>query len=325
MTAIYEGVAGNELDVRANPARGDNTVPGTTVAIVKVGTGTPGTGIASIAAVISAIATTWYTDIIIGLNDPTTLGVLDAALASRYTAMENVDSTAYVAWRGTQGQLVTQATGINCQWLVAIGVTNPQDPTWRWSAALGGVAARAFTDDPARQLRGLALPNIIPPAPADLMYEPEQEALLEAGVATWEAAPDGTVIIQRAISTYTESALGVPDGAWRDIMIAKVMTRIRWDWKNYLLLVAPNAKLAPDGSVASLYDPTIMTPRVLHGLWAARSALYEQAGWIENAAANAQAAIFEIDPNDKNRVNSQRPLTIIGNYMVSAERLLFAA
>jgi phage tail sheath gpL-like len=325
ITALFPGVAGNELDLRINPAQGDQSVPGVTMAIVPIGTGTVGAGVASIAAVLTAIATTWYTDILIGLNDSVSLAALQTALTSRYTAMQNVDSHAYVAWKGTQGQLDADIAGLDCPFISVMGVTNPQDPTWRWSAALAGVAAAALMADPARQLRGLALPNIIAPAPADRMFEPEQNALLEVGIATWLVAPDGTVIIQRLVTSYTTSPLGVPDGAWRDIMTPKVMTRIRYDWKNYLLLNWPQAKLAPDGSLAAEYDSSVATPKRIQASWAARCTLYARAGWIENEAATIAASVFSIDPNDKNRLNSQRQVQVIGNLMIDAEQLLFAA
>ena len=322
VTAAWHGLSGNEIDIRINPARADQTVPGVDIAIVGM---SGGAGVPSIASIISEIGTTWYTDIGIGFTDPTSLAAIQTALLERYTAMQNVDSTCYATWIGSQGTLASDIDGINCQFLVVMGVTNPQDPSWRWTGALTGVAAAAFNADPARQLRGLVLPNIIAPAPNAQMQEPEQQALLAEGISTFEVSPSNQVLIQRLVSTYTLSNLDVPDAAWQDIMTAKTMTRIRFDWKNFLKLVAPRAKLSDDGSLASQYDASIMTPGRLAGLWAGRCQLYEKAGWIENSAASAQQSVFQRDPNDRNRVNSQLVVTVIGNDMVNACQLLFVA
>jgi phage tail sheath gpL-like len=298
-----------------------------TIAVVDIGNATAGAGInnTALTAAINAIATTWYTDIMSGFTDSTSVTAIQAALLSRYSAMQHVDSHCYIGWEGSQGVLAGKLSGVNNQFLSVIGVTNPQDPTWRWSSALAGVAAAALVADPARQLRGLTLPNIIAPAIADRIYEPEQEALLAEGISTFDVAKNGSVQISRVVTTYTQSNLGVPDATWRDIMTAKVMTRIRWDWKNYLLLNYPRAKLSDDGSTAAEYDPSVVTPKRLQASWAARCKLYARAGWIENEDVTIAASVFARDPTDRNRVNSQRQLQIIGNNMVDAEQLLFAA
>jgi phage tail sheath gpL-like len=323
ITAIFNGALGNAFDLRINPAASDVTVPGVTAAIVPIGTAVAGTGVPDITPVMSAIANTWYTGINCGFNDPTTLEILGNALVSRYNAMQTVDSHAYIAWTGTQGQIATASAGVNDQFLSSPGITNPQDPHWRWSAALCGVAEASSLNDPSQQMRGLVLPNIIAPASADQMFEPEQQALLAAGVTMWDVTPSNQVILTRVVTTYTASALGVPDAAWRDIMVPKTMTRIRYDWRNYLLLNFPNYKLSPDGSTASKYNSNVVTPRVIQGLWAARCKTYAKVGWIENEDATIAQSTFAIDPADKNRLNSRRKVQIIGNYMIDAEQLVF--
>lgn len=322
ITSRLKSVLANEYDIRKNPSSRDMTVPGVTMAITQM---TGGTGTPDITSVLATIAGSWYTDIQAGWPDVTTQGLVQAELANRFNAMVGLDGHAYTCWPGTQGQIATDATGFNGQFVSPIGITNAQQPSWVIGAALAGVATRELTNDPARQLRGLALPGIIAPARGDRMYEVEQQALLVEGVSTFDVTVDGTVILQRVVTSYTTSPLGVPDAAWHDIMTPKTLTRIRWDWKNYCALVYPRAKLADDGSLAAEHDPNVVTPRRLKAAWAARCKLYEQAGWIEGSAATAAASVFERDPNNRNRVNAQLQVRIIGNLMITAVQLQFAA
>ncbi len=324
ITAICAGAIGNCYDIRVDPALGDYTVPGVDIAITAM---TGGEGVPEITAVLAAIATTWYTDAVTCFTDTAqTLAALQPALIERAGPINPLDTYVTIAWTGTQGQLAgLMSQDVNCEYLVALGVQNPQQPPWVWAASLSAVAAAALLDDPARQLKTLVLPGVIAPAPADrIMYE-EQAALLTDGIATFDVAPDGSVILQRVVTTYTESADGAPDTSWQDVMTPRVMTRIRYDWTQYLKLVYPRNKLADDGSVAAEYDPSVATPTRLKNAWAARSMLYEKQGWIENSAETAQQAIFVRDANNRNQVNAQMPVQVLGNLMINAQQLVFDA
>jgi phage tail sheath gpL-like len=323
-TSRVAGAVGNEYDIRANPALGDVTVPGVTITVTQP---TGGEGVPGIEGVLSAITTTWYTDIFTCFTDTAqTLADLQPVLIERNNPVNPVDSVAWIAWEGTQGQLATLVgEGVNSQFVVAMGVTNPPQPTWIWSASMAAVAAFALMNDPARQLQRLTQPGVIAPAPADQMQFEEQQALLAAGIATFDVAPDNSVTIQRAVTTYTENPLGVPDTSWQDVMSVKVMSRIRYDWAAYRKLIYPRNKLSDDNSVASQYDQTIATPKRLANSWAARCLVYEKAGWIEDAASLAQQAVFIRDANNRNQIDASIPINVLGNLMVMAQQLVFTA
>jgi len=321
ITSIVAGATGLEYDIRANTALGDTTVPGVTIAATQM---TGGTGVPELTAVLTAIANTWYTDIVCCFTDPAqTLAALQPALISRAGPMNPLDSTVYIGWDGTQGAMAALiGEGVNSQYVVAIGMTNAQQPTWVWAGSLAGVAAFNLMNDPARQLLGLTLPGVIAPAPADRMMYQEQQAQLAEGIATWDVAPDNSVILQRVVTTYTESPLGVLDTSWQDLMTSKVMTRIRYDWTNYLKLIYPRNKLADTGSLAAAYDPNVATPLTIDNAWAARCQLYEKVGWIINSATTAAAATFVRDPNNRNQVDANMPIQVIGNLMINAMQLV---
>jgi phage tail sheath gpL-like len=320
VTAKHAGFVGDMLDMRLNYQIGDATPTGITPTITAIAGGTLNP---SLAGVISAIAASWYTDIVLPFYDSANMALVTAMLATRYQAMGKLDTHAWVCAPGTYGALLSQSQYYNSPYRSVLGVTNGLQPPWIWAATMAGVGVFNLTNDPARQLRGLALPGILAPAPADRMPIAEQELLLTDGVSTFDVQADGTVVLQRVVTEYQKTNLGVPDTAWHDVMVPKVMTRIRYDWVNYTQLLYPRNKLSDDGTLAAEYDPNVVTPKRMKATWAARSRLYEQQGWLENTATLAANSVFVRDGTDRNRLNSQQPVQIIGNLMVLAGVLEF--
>jgi phage tail sheath gpL-like len=187
------------------------------------------------------------------------------------------------------------------------------------------VASFHLTNDPARQLRSLALPGIIAPDPAARFTPLEQDLLLRDGVSVFDVNPDGTVRLARVITTYQTSPLAVEDTAWLDITVPKTLSRIRYDWSGYVSLTYPRSKLADDGSPAAEYSDAVVTPRQMKGSWGARCALYERQGWIEDAARTVAESTFVRDGTDRNRLNAVQRVRVIGNLMILAASLQFEA
>ena len=325
LTARQAGLIGNEIDVRFNLNAGDAFPPGLTVLVAgaQQATLSGGTGSPDITSALSAVASDWYTDIAIGWNDATNVGVFTTELARRYTAMGRLDAHGYIAKPGTLGTLASYGLALNSQFLTCVGLKAPVSPSWIIAASLAAVARFNLTNDPARQMRTVPLPGVIGPAPADRFIPSEEDALLRDGIATVHTHSDGSVICDRIITTYQTSTLGVIDAAWLDIMVPKVMTRLRYDWRSFLGLVYPRNKLADDGALAGEYDDTVVTPGRMRSSWAGRCRLYEQFGWIENSKATAAASLFVRDQSDRNRLNTRQEVRIIGNLMVLAGALEF--
>ena len=324
-TARHGGLCGNDIKLEVGALVGDSLAPGMTATVVGMSGGATNPAIST---VISAINNIRYSDIVCPWQDESNIQALTAELDRRYGAMVKLDGTGYVVFTGSFSTIQTTKSYVNGKCLTAMGITNPPTVPWALAAAFGGMAATKLTDDPARQLRGLALPGIVGSRPVDHMYDQERELLLEGGVSTFTELVDGTVVLERVVSTYLTNSEGVPDPAWQDIMTSKVMTRVRYDWRNYWGLLYPRNKLAPDGSIAAQYDPSVVTPNRAKGSWIARCRLYEQAGWLTDMTTGlklAQQAVFMIDPNNKNRLLGTQPLNIIGNMMTLADIITFMA
>lgn len=322
LTARHRGEVGNEIDVRLNLRVDDATPAGLTFVIAN---GTAGATNPVLSAALSVVASEWFTDIVVPWTDTTNVGLLTTELARRYNAMARLDMHGWVGFRGTFSALSTRGALLNSPYLTAIGANTAPQPGYVWAAALAGVASFHLANDPARQLRSLVLPGILAPAQAARFIDSERDLLLRDGISTFTVTVDGSVVLERVITTYQTTSLGAPDTAWLDAMVPKTLTRIRWDWGIHMALNWPRAKLAMDNDLAAEYAADVATPRRLHASWAGRCKLYARQGWIENVDATVAESVFQINGSDRNRVDAIQKLQLIGNLMVLAGALEFQA
>jgi len=321
-TAKNKGLAGNDILGFVSPASGDTLPKGMIVTVAADGT----LGATNPTLNVSDITGMWYTGIAIAWQDAPNLQALAAELARRFNANVREDGIAFTCLTGTYGQALAAIPNINSPFIAALPMTSPGSPPWAVSASLLGVASQKLMEDPSLQLRDLALPGIVGPQRPDLLDDTEQENMLAGKGSTFNVLRDGTVTLQRVVSTYTTNAQGVSDiAAWFDIMETAVASRIRYDWRTYFSDLFPTNKLAPDGSLAAEYNLNVCTPSRAKGAWTSRLLTYAKAGWVQNETADARAALFKIDDSDRNRLDYQVQYTRIGNLIVDAGVLMFAA
>ncbi len=329
LTARDKGSMPGQLPVAFNIMPGD-TMPGGVTAgasnLTAVITPSVGTGVNSVANAMAAIPGTWFTHIVCPWTDGTSQAALATELDRRFNSMVKLDARAFGFTSQTSlTNLLAVTSGLNSRFVSILGLQNCPTPPWEMAALYAAVSIFNLTNDPARQLRGLLLPGAVPPANADILnLESEFQSMITGGMATATVEPDGTVRIQRAVTTYQTAAGGVADSAWRDIMTAETASRIRYDWESYVGLVYPRAKMAADGSLAAEYDDTIVTPRRMHSSWGARCRLYEQQGWIQNSQATVKASVFQLDASNPNRMNARQQYQQMNNLMVLAGQMQFS-
>lgn len=320
LTAKHKGAAGNQIPIKV-AVLNDEAVPsgiGVAVAAMSAGATNP-----DVTDALDVIAAEWFTDIVVPWDDSANLLALAADLTTRYAAMGKRDGHAYVGAAGTFGELSTKGDVTNSPHISLLGAKGSPSAPWAWAAALGAVGTFQLTNDPARQLRGLSLAGLMAPAPADRFTDTEQNLLLGGGISTFNVLTDGTVTIDRVVTTYKESSLGVADRAWLDIMVPKTMTRLRYDWASYITLLYPRHKLADDDTLAAEASDAVVTPRTMLGTWAARCKLYERQAWIEASSETIEASSFWRSTSDRNRLEGRQAVRIIGNLMVLAAALEF--
>lgn len=324
VTARHKGTCGSAIDIRLNYLDDEATPSGLAVAIAEA---TPGATDPSIAPVIAALANQWFTDWVMPWTDSANILLLEAELTRRYNAMAKLDAHAYTSVVGSYATATTWSSTRNSPFITTQPMTRPLNAPWEIAGSLAGLAAFHLTNDPSRQLGSLVLPGILAPAAADRYTEEEQNLMLAKGLSTWDALDDNTVVLNRVVTNYVKTTLGVDDDAWLDIMVPKTVSRIRYDWLSYVSLLYPRHKLADDGSPSAANPDnsgTIVTPRTMMGTWIGRCGSYARAGWIEDVDYSKANSFFERNADDRNRLDGRQAFRVIGNLMVLASSLEFA-
>lgn len=328
ITSRHGGEVGNDIDIRVDLAA--QPLPqGLNVEVTAMA---GGAGNPDMIPALDAVANDWFTQFQFPWADATNMALVAADLAARFKAMARMDAHAFVARRGTFGELGAFGDLTNSPHISALGLKRSPTSPWVLSAAVAGLAAFHLTNDPARQLRSLAVTGVDAPDAPDQFTEAEQDLLLRQGLSTFDALSDGTLTVSRLITTYKTSSLGVPDRAWLDIMVPATLSRIRYDWSVYVTLLYPRAKLVDNEGDAAFVgrseedeDPgsAVVTPRRMHASWAGRCRLYSERAWIENVERTIKESTFARSGTDKNRLESRQQVSIVGNLMVLAGSLEF--
>lgn len=325
LTARNKGTWGASVDVRMGYYPDDIVPPGFAATIA---TGVAGATDPAITGVLTTTANDWYTDIVVPWTDSVTMAALETDLARRYNALGGLDAHAYTAITGTYATVTSWSSTRNNAFVSTLAMNGSPTPAACVAAALAGLAAFHLSNDPARQLGSLVLKGVMAPLGASLYTDTEQNLMLGKGLSTFDTLADGSVVLNRVVTNYQRTSLNVADQAWLDIMVPKTMSRLRYDWNSYVTLLYPRHKLASDSSPAlATGDPgsVIVTPRQMAATYIARYKSWMQQGWVEDIAYAKANSLFEINASDRNRLDAVLGVKVIGNLIVGAYALEFAA
>ncbi|QDH13811.1 phage tail protein [Formicincola oecophyllae] len=319
LTAGDAGALGNDLDVRVSTARQDMT-PGLVVTVTPFA---GGAGTSDISTALQALGDSWYTDLILLANDPASIQLAVQEANRRGKAMVGQDMRVWVAVRATQGQALALAKQFDtAQELVLLPMQAPRASSWNVTAALAAQGAQSLNTDPARQLRGLPLSTQtgLGPDAADVFDMAARQVLLMNGCSTFRQASDGTITLERVVTTRTQDPVtSAPVAPW-DVMLPAIAARVRFEWNAYVEGTYARAKLADDDSPLALADG-VVTCRTLKGSWVAQCGIYQGNGWVDDVKEMAPQAVFTRDASDRNRVNASLPVRAMGSLMVLANQL----
>ncbi|MXV43907.1 phage tail protein [Saccharibacter sp. 17.LH.SD] len=319
LTAGEAGQLTNDFNVRFSSATVDQ-IPGMGVLVNSMagGTGTP-----DMSPAILSLGDRWYTDVVLLQNDPAAVTLFAQEAKRRSGAMVARDMRVHVGMIGTQGQALNlQGSVSTSENVILFPWWFPKASSWQMVSALAAQVAQSLNTDPARQLRGLPLNTLagLGPEKQDDFSDQQKNVLLNNGCSTAVVNDDGTVTLQRVVTTRTiNPASGTLSGVW-DVMIPAIAARVRYEWNTYIEATYFRSKLADDGSPLANADG-VVTPKTLKGSWAGQCKLYEALGWIDDVAITAPQAVFQRDLSDRNRVNSTLPIKPMGSLMVLANIL----
>ncbi|MCU0839648.1 MAG: phage tail sheath subtilisin-like domain-containing protein [Rhodospirillales bacterium] len=320
LTARHKGLAGNGIDVRVSLNEEGVLPPGLTVAVNAMAGGATNP---SIAAALAAMGDMWFTDIVMPYTDSANLALLTAELANRFGPLDPKDALAYAGARGTLAQLLALGSGQNSPHLVIIGANGSPTSPEEWAAALAGAAARAFQDDPARALRSLPLKGIMSPPPASRFTALERNHLYFDGISGFTVGQDGVVYLDRVITAYQTTALGVADDAYLDSFRPKQIAHVRHVYRTTLSRKFPRHKLASDGERTTPRGVTV-TPRSMKAELVAIYGDLVDAAICEDMAGFKAEVICERSATDRNRMDVLLPVRFVGAVNTIAIQMQFS-
>lgn len=322
LTCRWGGETGNDIDLR-DSVKGEVRPRGLQLTYTAFADGAVNP---ELDVAIAAMGSEWWNWICLPYTDTTSLEAMEAELADRYGPMRQIGGRAFAAFRGTHSETATKGNSRNSPHLTVMGTNLAPSPTWLWAATDAIVAAAALAIDPARPLQTLALPGLIGPAEGERWNDAERNLLLYDGIATYTVASDGTVQIERQITTYQENASGVADDSYLDINTPETLERIRFEQISLFAQKYPRHKLAADID-RDFYDPSqsIMTPKVAKAelLNLYRLTFMGANGWVRDYAGYAESFQANIDPSDPSRLNVIDQPMLIGQYRVHAQQTQF--
>lgn len=324
LTCRWKGLTGNDIQVLDSfrASAGGEALP-TGVALAYTGSNflTGGTGNPVLAGnAIPAMGDEEYDFIIHPYSDSSNLDALDAELndtTGRWSYSRQIYGHAYTAQRGTLAAL--QAAGVlrNGQHhtIAGIDVDTPA-PAWEYAAAFGGENAKAISVDPARPTQTLPLNGILAPRPGKRFLFTERQTLLNYGIAT-SVVSSGTLLIERAITTYQKNALGQADPSYLDSEVLHQSAYVMRYLRSKITTKYPRHKLANDGTRFGA-GAAIVTPAVIRGEIVAAYGELELAGIVENMAAFKANLIVERNATNPNRLDVLFPPDYVNQLRIFA-------
>lgn len=318
LTAKNAGELGNDIDLRLNPFDGEVLPAGLTGAITDMSGGTANPDLSS---VIPIMGEEQYLEICWPYTDTANLTVIEDELEDRFGPIRQNDGVAFAARRGTAGQLTTFGSGRNSPHVSVMGIQGPNSP-WEWVGAICGTLAKSGQIDPARPFQTLEMDGLIAPDLSSFFTFNERDSLLNNGIATFKAQRDGSVTIERMITTYQTNAQGAPDTSYLDVNTLFTLSYLRFDFRNTFLRKFPRHKLANDGTRFA-QGQAVLTPKAARAEAVAKFREWEFAGLVEGAEQFKRDLIVERSVTDVNRLDFLLPPDLINQLRVVGAQVQF--
>lgn len=319
ITARNAGECGNDIDIRVG-YYDDERLPSGVTATVTAMTG--GSGNPDVTDVLTAIGDEWYTGFVMAYTDTANILAMEDSLETRYGPLKMIDAHMYLSMADTHAGLITAGASRNCPHATIIGSKGSPTPPYEWAATLGAVCAYSLQIDPARPVQTLELPGILAPKITDRFTLDERNLLLYSGISTFKVDADGTVRIERVVTTYQTNPAGADDPSYLDIETMHTLAYLRYDVRTFIALRFPRYKLADNGTDFGRGN-AVVTPEVIADALIARFRLWEEIGLVEGFEQFKRDLIVERNISDPNRVDAIIPPDVINQFRVFAAKVEF--
>lgn len=320
LTAKNKGTQGNAIDLRLSYREGEKVPAGLTVTPTAFASGATDPVASSIWA---ALGDTQYHVIASGLNDSTSLDAFKSELDDRFGPLEQIEGQVLAGWSGTQAAAVSLGSGRNNKHETILPAKASPTPPWEWAAATAAAVALAGQIDPGRPFQTIELKGILAPAISDRYTLSERNVLLDNGMATFTVGRDGTVYIERLVTTYQTNAVGADDAAYQDLNTLLTLSYLRYSLRNRLLLRFPNAKLGKDGTRYKAGSNVVTPKSVRAEVISLFREWHEELALVEDPEQFKRDLIVQVNETDSNRLDILVPPNLINQLRVTAASVQF--
>ncbi|MGR5388539.1 phage tail sheath subtilisin-like domain-containing protein [Vibrio crassostreae] len=279
------------------------------------------------ASALAALGDVQYHHIMCSLNDSTTIRELGTFLEERYGALEQVPGIAYLPKKGTHAELITFAPTSNCALINFLPINNMGDSAeapLSDAAAIGawvGQIAPSLAIDPCRPLQTLKLNGVYSLAAQEWDWA-ERNLFLYEGLSTYTVNSANEVLVERAVTAYTENAAGVTDNSYLDVMTPATAMYFRQKQRSLILSVYPRHKVAKDGTKFAKGQP-IVTPTMFKAKLLTLYRDLEYQGIVQDFDGYKKSLIVELDETNKQRVNYQDSPQFVNGLIIVAGKIQF--
>ena len=257
ITARHKGADAGNIDIRLVYYSTDVMPAGLTATVTAM---TGGEGNPSQIPIIAALGDKQYQVIACPWNDAASYGAWYTEMTRRWGALVAKEGAIVTAIRGTPGTLGTALAAMNSQFHDCYGSTNATHTTFVEAGVIGAVYCTNLSNRPNAPQKGTLLPNLLAPALADQLTFAERNALYLEGGSCWIAEADGTVTLEKAVTTYKTTASGTPDTAYHGRWVMATLMYLRPSWVNWMTAKFPNVTFADNGTPVIVGE---VTPDIL--------------------------------------------------------------
>lgn len=306
ITARHAGTTMNEIETTVDVGFPLN---GFTSSNVTIGSGTTGTGTASISAVLAALNDDAFDWIVSPFNDATNVGLAETALSDtsgRWAWNIQIYGHYFSPFTGTTSEATTYGLARNSRHTTAVYRVACPTPSWEWVAGIIGRIAPWLGDNvngnASRNQSNLEVEGIRPPRARTAWPNAYAvvNSLLNNGMSTFKVNSAGKVVVDKIITHQRVNAQGQPDSVFRDVQaIAQVMHGLRYMRAG--LSYKHSNKAIASANPGNL--PAISTPDDIKADCIALYGELVDRGLFEDKAGFASRLRVARDSGNPNRVN----------------------
>lgn len=320
LTAKNKGTLGNDIVIAVNlrgAINGEKDVMGLGVEIEKMSKGATDP---DLSVAIDAMGDEQYDFICMPYCEAATLDKLAEKMndtSGRWSPFQMIFGHVYSAKRGDVNTLTTFGKNRNNQHETVVGV-EPSLPT-HTAEVLAAYVARTsvfISADPARPTQTGVLTGVMASPAGSRFVQNERQTLLENGIATLTTTV-GSVMIERAITTYQKNAYGDADASYLDSETLHTSAYVLRQMKSIITGKYGRHKLANDGTRFGA-GQAIVTPSVIRGELIALYRRLELEGIVENADLFKKYLIVERNINNPNRLDVLFPPDYVNQLRIFA-------